>query len=181
MGPYIDRGDVLSRGIWWSDTRWSAIGATSSKQRQMRWKRQLKPLASTIHRKAMPSKGEGQYKQIVQSSKKQQPVSTPSSLEQGQRWSLHAVPCRGNTGAVFSEKKHSRVPWVIVHLDMPLPCGLPEDKAASLLPPGNDTVAGVHLCLPVTLWLKPLSVQGSGSGTPRKVVSTRKTSGQKRV
>ena len=47
-------GDVLSRGIWWSDTRWSATGATSSKQRQMRWKRQLKPLASTIHRKAMP-------------------------------------------------------------------------------------------------------------------------------
>ena len=31
------------------------------------------------------------------------------------------------------------------------------------------------------LWLKPLSVQGSGSGTPRKVVSTRKTSGPKRV
>ena len=31
------------------------------------------------------------------------------------------------------------------------------------------------------LWLKPLSVQGSGSGIPRKVVSTRKTSGRKRV
>ena len=28
---------------------------------------------------------------------------------------------------------------------------------------------------------EPLSVQGSGSGTPRKVVSTRKTSGPKRV
>ena len=34
-----------------------------------------------------------------------------------------------------------------VHLDMPLPCGLPEGKAASQLPPGNDNVAGVHLCL----------------------------------
>ena len=33
----------------------------------------------------------------------------------------------------------------------------------------------------VTLWLKPLSVQGSGSGTPRKVVSARKTSGPKRI
>ena len=27
---------------------------------------------------------------------------------------------------------------LIAHLDMPLPCGLPEDKAASQLPPGND-------------------------------------------
>ena len=35
----------------------------------------------------------------------------------------------------------------VAHLDMPLPCGLPEGKAVSLLPPGNDTVVGVHGCL----------------------------------
>ena len=33
----------------------------------------------------------------------------------------------------------------VAHLDMPLPCGLPEGKAASLLPPGDDNVVGVHL------------------------------------
>ena len=32
----------------------------------------------------------------------------------------------------------------VAHLDMPLPCGLPEGKAASLLPPGDDNVVGVH-------------------------------------
>ena len=34
----------------------------------------------------------------------------------------------------------------VAHLNMPLPCGLPEGKAASLLPPGDDNVVGVHLC-----------------------------------
>ena len=33
----------------------------------------------------------------------------------------------------------------VAHLDMPLPCGLPEGKAASLLPPGDDNVVGVPL------------------------------------
>ena len=40
---------------------------------------------------------------------------------------------------------------------------------------------GWWLVVSVAIWLKPLSVQGSGSGIPRKVVSTRKTSGLKRV
>ena len=35
----------------------------------------------------------------------------------------------------------------VVHLDMPLPCGLPVGKATSQLPPGDDNVVGVHLCL----------------------------------
>ena len=35
----------------------------------------------------------------------------------------------------------------VAHLNMPLPCGLLEGKAASLLPPGDDNVVGVHLCL----------------------------------
>ena len=34
----------------------------------------------------------------------------------------------------------------VVHLDMPLPCGLPEGKAASQLPPGDDNVVGAPLC-----------------------------------
>ena len=35
----------------------------------------------------------------------------------------------------------------VVHLDMPLPCGLPQGRAASQLPPADDNVLGVHLCL----------------------------------
>ena len=52
----IRRSFVEVHGV--PDTMWSLIGTTSSKQRQMRWKCQLTPLASTIHRKAMPSRGE---------------------------------------------------------------------------------------------------------------------------
>ena len=49
-------------GKWWSNTKWSLLGTTSSNQRQMRWKRQLRPQASTIHRETMPSTGE--YKHV---------------------------------------------------------------------------------------------------------------------
>ena len=38
--------------------KWSLLGTTSSNQRQMRWKRQLRQQASTIHRETLPSTGE---------------------------------------------------------------------------------------------------------------------------
>ena len=37
---------------------WSLLGTTSSNRRQMRWKRQLRQQASTIHRETLPSAGE---------------------------------------------------------------------------------------------------------------------------
>ena len=35
----------------------------------------------------------------------------------------------------------------VAHSDMPLPCGLPEGKTASLLPPEDDNVVSEFLCL----------------------------------
>ena len=49
-----------------------------------------------------------------------------------------------------------------MRLDMLLPCGLPEDKAVSLLP-GNDFIAGVRLCLRILL-LRP----GEGASVNHK-------------
>ena len=81
-----------------------------------------------------------------------------------------SLACRRSTGDVSTEKKPSRSPGLVhqLHSDvqvaadkydqyvpssscslvtMPLPCGLPEGKAASQSPPGDDNVVGVHLCL----------------------------------
>ena len=49
---------LLSRGTWCARCHVVIIPTTSSKQLQMRWRCQLTPLASTIHREAMPSMSE---------------------------------------------------------------------------------------------------------------------------
>ena len=57
-----------------------------------------------------------------------------------------------------------------------------ESDSMPTCPRGAETMPKKNLLKKIrSLWLKPLSVQGSGSGIPRKVVSTRKTSGLKRV